>query len=257
MNELMIFEDNEVEVFELNGTVLFNPKHVAICLDITDINSSLRNMNDKQLKKLTNSDMHSMHIRKLNNAGENFLTESGVYKLIFKSRKPKAEKFQDWVTDEVLPAIRKTGGYIIDKPEDTPEEILARAVLIAQDTIKRKDEKINQLQIKTVRQKRKLKRQKPKVDFYDKVLDSTSDFTVTQIAKQVEMTATHLNIVLEQAGIQYRQSGQWLLKKEYQDKGLTKTRTYLFEGTTETRTAYSTVWTEKGRKFIIELLEDI
>ena len=106
-------------------------------------------------------------------------------------------------------------------------------------------------------QKRKLKRQKPKVDFYDKVLDSTSDFTVTQIAKQVEMTATHLNIVLEQAGIQYRQSGQWLLKKEYQDKGLTKTRTYLFEGTTETRTAYSTVWTEKGRKFIIELLEDI
>ncbi|MEG2247037.1 MAG: BRO family protein [Romboutsia sp.] len=50
--------------------------------------------------------MHSIHIRKLNNAGENFLTESGVYKFIFKSRKEEAEKFQDWVTEEVLPAIR-------------------------------------------------------------------------------------------------------------------------------------------------------
>jgi len=257
MSELMIFEDNEVEVFELNGAVLFNPKHVAVCLDIADINSSLRNMNDKQVKKLTNSDAHSMHIRKLNNAGENFLTESGVYKLIFKSRKPKAEKFQDWVTDEVLPAIRKTGGYIIDKPEDTPEEILARAVLIAQDTIKRKDEKINQLQIKTVRQRRKLKHQKPKVKYYDKVLNSKSCFTITQIAKQAEMTATHLNTVLEQENIQFKQSGQWLLKKEYQDKGLVNTRTHVIGRQIEKRTSHSTVWTEKGRLFILELLEDI
>ena len=51
---------------------------------------------------------------KLNNAGENFLTESGMYKLVFKSNKPKAEKFTDWVTDEVLPAIRKEGKYEID-----------------------------------------------------------------------------------------------------------------------------------------------
>ena len=48
----------------------------------------------------------------MNNAGENFLTESGVYKLVFKSRKPKRKTFTDWVTDEVLPQLRKTGGYI-------------------------------------------------------------------------------------------------------------------------------------------------
>jgi anti-repressor protein len=119
-----------------------------------------------------------------------------------------------------------------------------------------------QLENKTQRrivhtQKRKLKRQKPKVDYYNNVLDSTADFTTTQIAKEVEMTATHLNIVLEQAGVQYKQSGQWMLKKEYQDKGLTRTRTYLIEGTTGPKTSHSTVWTEKGRKFIIELLEDI
>ena len=55
--------------------------------------------------------MHNLHIRKLNNAGENFLTENGVYKLVFKSHKPNAEKFTDWIADEVLPEIRKTGGY--------------------------------------------------------------------------------------------------------------------------------------------------
>lgn len=126
-NEMMVFEGREVEIFELDGKVLFNPKHVAECLDIADVNSSIRDMSDKQLVKLTNSDMHSMHIRKLNNAGENFLTESGVYKLIFKSRKPEAEKFQDWITDEVLPSIRKTGSYSVkqSKTKKTNEALEA------------------------------------------------------------------------------------------------------------------------------------
>lgn len=114
MNNLMIFENKQVEVFEWNGQVLFNPKHVAECLDISDVNSSIRNFNQKQVIKITNSNMHDMQFRKLHNTGENFLTESGVYKLIFKSKKEEAEKFQDWVTDEVLPSIRKTGSYQIN-----------------------------------------------------------------------------------------------------------------------------------------------
>ncbi len=68
-------------------------------------------MNNKQVIKLINSKISSTDFRKLHNTGENFLTESGVYKLIFKSRKEEAERFQDWVTDEVLPSIRKTGTY--------------------------------------------------------------------------------------------------------------------------------------------------
>lgn len=111
-NNLMVFEGHNVEIFEWEGKVLFNPKHVAECLKIKDVNSSIRNFNEKQVIKLTNSKMHDMHFRKLHNTGENFLTESGVYKLIFKSHKEEAEKFQDWVTDEVLPTIRKTGGYV-------------------------------------------------------------------------------------------------------------------------------------------------
>ncbi|TOY35196.1 hypothetical protein DA423_00585 [Clostridioides difficile] len=114
MNNLMVFEGKEVEIFELDGRILFNPKHVAECLDIKNVNENLRNMNQKQVIKLTNSDISLTDIRKLNNAGENFLTESGVYKLIFKSKKKKAEKFQDWVTDEVLPSIRKHGSFSIN-----------------------------------------------------------------------------------------------------------------------------------------------
>lgn len=121
MQELMIFEGHEVEVFELKGQVLFNPKHVAECLEIADVNSSIRNFNDKQVIKVRNSDVHNLHIRKLNNAGENFLTESGVYKLVFKSHKPNAEEFTDWIADEVLPTLRKTGSYKMPKKEKKAE----------------------------------------------------------------------------------------------------------------------------------------
>lgn len=117
MNNVMIFENKKVEVFEYKGQVLFNPYHVGECLDLLD--SSIRNylskMNYKQAILLKNSDVQDKDIRKLNNAGEKFLTESGVYKLIFKSRKEEAEKFQDWVTDVVLPQIRKTGSYIANQ----------------------------------------------------------------------------------------------------------------------------------------------
>lgn len=127
MNELLFnFEGKEVEVINFNGQALFNPKNVGKCLDISD--SALRNhlteMNQNQVIKVTNdmlANANSTNFRKLNNAGENFLTESGMYKLIFKSRKPNAERFQDWVTDVVLPRIRQYGAYI---PGNTPEQII-------------------------------------------------------------------------------------------------------------------------------------
>lgn len=127
MNDLMIFEGHEVEVFEFEGRVLFNPYHVGECLEILPegVRKAITRMNDKQVVKLTNSkikksdfrnsDVTKSNIRKLNNAGENFLTESGVYKLVFKSHKPNAEKFTDWIADEVLPALRQTGHYEMQK----------------------------------------------------------------------------------------------------------------------------------------------
>lgn len=117
MNNLMIFEGKEVEVFEFEGKVLFNPKHIAKCLELSEsaTRNHLSKMNGKQVILIRNSDVRDKDIRKLNNAGENFLTENGVYNLIFKSRKEDAERFQDWVFDEVLPNIRKTESFSINQ----------------------------------------------------------------------------------------------------------------------------------------------
>ena len=127
-----IFENKEVEVFEFEGKVLFNPKHVGECLELTDsaVRMAMSKMNEKQVINLNNSNVKDIDVRKLANRGENFLTESGVYKLIFKSDKKEAEKFQDWVTDEVLSNIRKTGGYITTTNTMSDEDILARALQI-------------------------------------------------------------------------------------------------------------------------------
>ena len=119
INELMIFEGHEVEVLELNGNVLFNPYHVGICLGMADgtVKDHMSKMNKKQAVLLKNSDVGLTNFRKLNNAGEKFLTESGVYKLVFKSRKPDADVFTDWIADDVLPTIRKNGMYESPKIE--------------------------------------------------------------------------------------------------------------------------------------------
>lgn len=130
---LMIFEGNEVEVFEWNGQVLFNPRHVAECLGIKNVKDNISKMNEKQVIKLTNSKVGNPDFRKLHNTGENFLTESGVYKLIFKSKKKEAEKFQDWVTDEVLPSIRKHGMYATDDLLNDPDLMIKAANKIKEE----------------------------------------------------------------------------------------------------------------------------
>lgn len=123
MNELMIFEGHEVEIFEIEGQVLFNPYHVGECLELSEsaVRNYLARMNDKQALIVKNSDVRNKDIRKLNNAGEKFLTESGVYKLVFKSRKPNAEVFTDWVADDVLPTLRKSGSYEMPKKKSSEE----------------------------------------------------------------------------------------------------------------------------------------
>ena len=168
----MIVEGNQVEVFEYNGEVLFNPKDVAKCLDIKNVNDNISRMNKNQVRKLTNKDISKVgysDFRKLHNTGENFLTEAGVYKLIFKSHKEAAERFQDWVTDEVLPSIRKTGGYLGNTKELSEEEIMAKAFMIAQKTIEN--------------QKKQLEEQKPKVIFADAVASSKGTILIRELAK--------------------------------------------------------------------------
>lgn len=125
MQDLMVFEGHEVEVFDLNGQALFNPYHVGECLELGEsaVRMAIAKMNKKQAVKVKNSDVKDIDFRKLNNAGENFLTESGVYKLVFKSHKPNAEAFTDWIADDVLPSLRKTGSYEMPKGEPKKEKL--------------------------------------------------------------------------------------------------------------------------------------
>lgn len=244
MNNLMIFENKEVEVFEFEGKVLFNPKHVGECLGVSQstVRDHICNMNNKQVITLKNSDVDIIDFRKLNNRGENFLTESGVYKLIFKSDKKEAEKFQDWVTDEVLPEIRKTGGYISTTNDMNDEDILARALQIANSRIEERNKQIKEL--------------KPKAEYTDMVLQSNNTFTIRQIANDYGMSAQEFNKLLNKFEIQYKQSGQWLLYKPYKDKGYACSETTIIsKGVGRVRTSMHTKWTQKGRKFIYDLLK--
>lgn len=125
-NILFNFEGHEMEVINFNGVALFNPYDVGECLDMNPntVKYHVKNFNQNQVVKLTNlgiSEGGLTNFRKLNNAGENFLTTSGVYQLIMLSRKPSAQKFKDWITDAVLPSIEKHGAYI---PGNTPEQIV-------------------------------------------------------------------------------------------------------------------------------------
>ena len=171
-----------------------------------------------------------------------FINESGLYALILSSKLESAKRFKHWVTSEVLPSIRKQGGYMVARPDESDEVIMARALQIMQATLQRRDEQIAQL--------------KPRADYADHVLDSISCFTVTQIGKELGMTGHDLNVLLCQMGIQYAQSGQYLLYANYARQGLAKNRNFEYhtaEGELKTRTYL--VWTERGRDFIHQLLD--
>ena len=244
MNNLMIFENKEVEVFEFEGKVLFNPYHVGECLELekSSVRNYLSKMTTNQAILLKNSNVLNKDIRKLHNTGEKFLTESGVYKLIFKSQKKEAEKFQDWVTDEVLPEIRKTGGYISTNENMSDEDILSRALQIANARIEERNKQIKEL--------------KPKAEYTDMVLQSNNTFTISQIANDYGMSAQELNKLLNKFEIQYKQSGQWLLYKPYKNKGYACSETTIIsKGVGRVRTSMHTKWTQKGRKFIYDLLK--
>ena len=174
-NNLMIFDGKDVEVFELNGQVLFNAKHVAEILDIKNINDNLRKMNHNQVVKVTNSNIGNTDFRKLHNTGENFLTESGVYKLVFKSRKPEAERFSDWVTDEVLPTIRKHGAYLTN--EAIENTLTDPDYLIRLATALKEERQARVLAEKTIAE------QKPLVEFANQVSNTTDLIDMKTMAK--------------------------------------------------------------------------
>ena len=173
-----------------------------------------------------------------------FINESGLYALILSSKLPSARRFKHWVTSEVLPSIRREGGYLVARPEETDEEVLARGILVMQTTLQRRADEIARLQ--------------PKADYADEVLDSVSCLTTTQIAKELNMTGCELNNLLRTLRVQYRQSGQYLLYADYARLGYAQSRTLRIRFSNgRVKTHHYLVWTERGRYFIHRLVEKI
>jgi len=172
-----------------------------------------------------------------------FVNESGLYALILSSKLPTAREFKHWVTSEVLPSIRRQGGYMVARADESDEEILARALQIMHATLQRKEEQIARLQ--------------PRAEYADRVLDSVSCFTTTQLAKGMGMTAQELNRLLCLHGIQYGQSGQYMLYAPYARQGLATNRIHSYHDMFGTvHTTSSLVWTERGREFIYQLFNN-
>lgn len=172
-----------------------------------------------------------------------FINESGLYSLIFASKLRAARRFKRWVTSEVLPQIRRTGGYIPLKEGDTEEDIMERAMEVMERTIEEKNRQIEAM--------------KPKARYFDEAMKSVSAYPVRVIAHTLQMTAQELNRFLCEHGVQYGQSGSYVPYAPYARRGYTKSRTFcrhLEDGTVETQ--HRTSWTERGIQFIVNLVNE-
>jgi len=145
----------------------------------------------------------------------------------------------------------------LEKAWNTPEQIMSRALKIADQTIASLTNKVGELETAVQEMDGVIQNMAPKVDYADRILSSPDCMLVTQIAQDYGMSAKAFNAVLENAGIQRKVGGQWILYAAYQGKGYTKTRTNEYQRGDKVGTRLSTVWTQKGRMFLYTKLKDI
>ena len=240
MNAIQIFENSEFGAIRTmsdeHGEPLFCGKDVAVALGYSNSREALRKHVEKDdvTKRDTIDALGRVQLT-------TFINESGLYALILSSKLESARRFKHWVTAEVLPAIRRQGGYMVARADDTQATLLARAMQVMTAALERLNIEVRLL--------------KPRAAYADQVLDSISCLTTTQIAKELSMTGCELNRILCERGIQYGQSGQYMLYAKYARRGYAKSRTWAFKlanGKLFTQTYM--VWTERGKRFIHDLL---
>ena len=175
MNDLMVFnnvEFGEIRVVNINNEPYFIGKDVAGALQY-------KNTRDALIKHVDDEDKADVVVYDgRQNRKMVAINESGVYSLIFGSKLESAKKFKRWVTSEVLPSIRKNGGYINNQENLTSEQILANAVLVAQNVIAEKDKQIE--------------RMKPKEIFADAVSASETSILVGELAKLIKQNGVDI-----------------------------------------------------------------
>lgn len=242
-NEVQVF--NGLKVKEVNGQVMFDAETAAIGLGIVDTSKGTMKVRWARVNKYLNIDGVTAPLVALGS----FITEPQFYKLAIKANNETAERFQAWVTEEVLPSIRKHGAYLTN---DKIEEIL-----LSPDTLIKVATELKNEREKNVLLTQQVSESRPKADYYDKIMQSKSLVTITQIAKDYGWSAKQMNDKLHELGVQYKIGGQWVLYSKYQDKGYTFSTTVDItkkDGSSDVR--MNTKWTQKGRVFIYSLLKE-
>ncbi len=179
-----------------------------------------------------------------------FIDEANLYKCIFQSRKKEAEKFQDWVTDEVLPSIRKDGGYMVMSDNETEEDLMARALVVAQATLKRREERIKQLEAKSAEDA-------PKVEFFESVAESKHAIEMKAVATTLNYKKVGRNKMFEilRNNKVLQQNNQPYQK--YVDCGYFRTIEQKFTKNGDTCINIKTLVYQKGLDFIRKLLNKL
>lgn len=248
-NEIQIFENAEfgsIRTVEIENKPYFVGKDVA---DVLGYERPTKAVNDR----VDSEDRDVVPIQDSIGRMQNtpVINESGLYSLILSSKLPTAKKFKRWVTSEVLPTIRRHGMYATDELLANPDIAIA-----AFTALKEEREKMKLLETENARQRQLIGELKPKSDYTDRILNNKGLVTISQIAKDYGMSGRKMNNLLYEYGIQYKQSGQWLLYAKYHDKGYTHSKTINIvrsDGTPDI--TMETKWTQKGRLFIYDLLK--
>lgn len=237
--QIFNFDQHEVRTVVINDEPYFVGKDVATVLGYSNTPKAIRDHVDEEDKRAERI------VHPLGGLQESILiNESGLYSLILKSKLPSSKKFKRWVTSEVLPQIRKHGMYATDELLDNPDLLIEVATKLKEERTLRliAEQRVNELQ--------------PKADYYDRILNNKGLVTVSTIAKNYGMSAVSFNKLLHELGIQFNQSGTWLLYSKFQDKGYTHIEPFDYEdknGNQQVKTRMK--WTQKGHIFLYETLK--
>ena len=207
MTEMQIFKSSEfgeVRTLEIDGVPYFVGKDVAGILGYSNPLKALRDHVDNEDKTVNESFT-------VNGTKGILINESGLYSLILSSKMPNAKKFKRWVTNEVLPSIRQHGVYATDSFIKKSIEDPAWAISVLQE-LQAQNEMV-------AMQQQMILEMKPKVSYYDLILQSDSVVSISKIAKDYGMSPQAMNKLLKALGIQYKQGDQWLLYQKHANQG--------------------------------------
>ena len=248
MNEMRIFENEQfgrVRIIEEDGKVLFCGTDVAVALGYSNPRKAVRDHTRGGTKRSTPTTSGDQTMT--------FIPEGDVYRLITHSKLPAAEQFESWVFDEVLPSIRKTGGYIAGENQMSDDELVARALLMLKKKLEARNLELDQARGEIKQKDAQIQRLAPKASYCDLVLQAKEAVPISLIAKDYGLSARALNAMLHDMRIQYKVDDMWLLYQPLTKKGYTKSVTYLTDSGV---LAMRTLWTQKGRMFLYEKLKE-